>query len=142
MPTVSAVGHEIDVTLADLAADVRALTPSEAAERVVPAAEEITARMRGYRDRLRSAVLRYTLTARSRLDALAAQRTLRKPWDIVHDRGRRLDELALRGVHRPVPWWNSDAGGWRHWPASSNRSARWQCSAAAIRLRKTARPAG
>ena len=46
IPTVSAVGHEIDVTLADLAADVRALTPSEAAERVVPAAEEISARMR------------------------------------------------------------------------------------------------
>ena len=42
IPTVSAVGHEIDVTLADLAADVRALTPSEAAERVVPAADEIT----------------------------------------------------------------------------------------------------
>ena len=46
IPTVSAVGHEIDVTLADLAADVRALTPSEAAERVVPAAEEISGRMR------------------------------------------------------------------------------------------------
>ena len=46
IPTVSAVGHEIDVTLADLAADVRALTPSEAAERVVPAAEEIIARIR------------------------------------------------------------------------------------------------
>ena len=41
IPTVSAVGHEIDVTLADLVADVRALTPSEAAERIVPAAEEI-----------------------------------------------------------------------------------------------------
>jgi exodeoxyribonuclease VII large subunit len=39
IPTVSAVGHEIDVTLADLVADVRALTPSEAAERVVPASD-------------------------------------------------------------------------------------------------------
>ena len=48
IPTVSAVGHEIDVTLADLAADVRALTPSEAAERIVPAAEEISARVRAY----------------------------------------------------------------------------------------------
>ncbi len=98
VPTVSAVGHEIDVTLADLAADVRALTPSEAAERVVPAAEEMTARMRNFRDRLRAAVLRYTLTARSRLDTLAAQRPLRRPWDIVHDRVRRLDELSLRAT--------------------------------------------
>src|SRR5690348_15397886 len=53
VPTVSAVGHEIDVTLSDLAADVRALTPSEAAERIAPAAEEISARVRAYQQRLR-----------------------------------------------------------------------------------------
>jgi exodeoxyribonuclease VII large subunit len=97
VPTVSAVGHEIDVTLSDLAADVRALTPSEAAERVVPAAEEVAARMRSYRDRLRAAVLRRIMTARSRLEAIASQRPLRRPLDIVHDRVRRLDELSLRG---------------------------------------------
>jgi exodeoxyribonuclease VII large subunit len=43
VPVVSAVGHEIDVTLSDLVADVRALTPSEAAERVVPALDEVMA---------------------------------------------------------------------------------------------------
>jgi exodeoxyribonuclease VII large subunit len=97
IPTVSAVGHEIDVTLSDLAADVRALTPSEAAERVVPAAEDVTARMRSYRDRLRAAVLRRIASAQSRLESLSAQRSFRRPLDIVHDRERRLDELALRG---------------------------------------------
>ena len=46
IPVVSAVGHEIDVTLADLVADVRALTPSEAAERVVPSLQAIQATLR------------------------------------------------------------------------------------------------
>jgi exodeoxyribonuclease VII large subunit len=96
VPTVSAVGHEIDVTLADLAADVRALTPSEAAERVVPAREEIAARMRGYRERLRHAALRRVMWLRARWEGLAAQRPFRRPFDLVHDRSRRLDELALQ----------------------------------------------
>src|SRR5262249_59616032 len=58
IPTVSAVGHEIDVTLADLVADVRALTPSEAARRIAPATEEIDARLRAYQQRLRHATQR------------------------------------------------------------------------------------
>jgi exodeoxyribonuclease VII large subunit len=98
IPTVSAVGHEIDVTLADLAADVRALTPSEAAERVVPAAEELTARLREHRERLRVASLRRLTLARSQLDGVASQRPFRRPFDVVHDRHRRLDELTLRGA--------------------------------------------
>ena len=98
IPTVSAVGHEIDVTLADLAADVRALTPSEAAERTVPAADELIARLVGYRDRLRSGASRRLTLAQSRLDALATQRPFRRPFDLVHDRSRRLDELALRAA--------------------------------------------
>jgi exodeoxyribonuclease VII large subunit len=98
IPTVSAVGHEIDVTLADLAADVRALTPSEAAERVVPAAEETAARLRHHRERLRVASLRRLTLARTRLEGIASQRPLRRPFDIVHDRGRLLDELATRGA--------------------------------------------
>jgi exodeoxyribonuclease VII large subunit len=98
IPTVSAVGHEIDVTLADLAADVRALTPSEAAERVVPAAEELLARMRSHRDRLWSSVSRPLALARARLETIAAHRPFRRPFDLVQDRGRRLDELAARAA--------------------------------------------
>ncbi len=94
IPTVSAVGHEIDVTLADLAADVRALTPSEAAERIVPAAEEIGARMRGYQQRLRHAAHRRVALLRARYDGLIAQRPFRRPFDVIHDRSRKLDELA------------------------------------------------
>lgn len=97
IPTVSAVGHEIDVTLSDLAADVRALTPSEAAERVVPAAEEIAARMRAYQQRLRHAAHRRVMILRARFEGVAAQRLFRRPFDLVHDRSRRLDELSLHG---------------------------------------------
>src|SRR5882757_2749442 len=98
IPTVSAVGHEIDVTLADLAADVRALTPSEAAERIAPAADEISARIRAYQQRLRHAAHRRVMWLRARYDGLAAQRPFRRPFDLVHDRSRRLDELTMHGT--------------------------------------------
>jgi exodeoxyribonuclease VII large subunit len=90
------VGHEIDVTLADLAADVRALTPSEAAERVVPSVDELSIRLRGFRGRLRASVSRRLALLRTRLDALAEQRTFRRPFELVHDRSRRADELEMR----------------------------------------------
>jgi exodeoxyribonuclease VII large subunit len=95
IPTVSAVGHEIDVTLSDLAADVRALTPSEAAERVVPAIDEINARIRGHQQRLRHAAHRRVMWLRARYDGIAGQRPFRRPFDLIHDRSRRLDELSL-----------------------------------------------
>jgi exodeoxyribonuclease VII large subunit len=97
VPTVSAVGHEIDVTLSDLAADIRALTPSEAAERIVPAAEEVTARIRVFQQRLRHAAHRRVMWLRARYDGIAAQRPFRRPFDLIHDRSRRLDELSAHG---------------------------------------------
>jgi exodeoxyribonuclease VII large subunit len=98
IPTVSAVGHEVDVTLSDLAADVRALTPSEAAERVVPALDEIQGRLRGYRDRLWASVSRPLALWRSRLETIAAHRPFRRPFDLIHDRNRRLDDLNSRAT--------------------------------------------
>lgn len=97
IPTVSAVGHEIDVTLADLVADVRALTPSEAAERIVPAADEIGARVRGYQQRLRHAAQRRIAWLRARFEGIVSQRPFRRPFDLIHDRSRRLDDLATHG---------------------------------------------
>jgi exodeoxyribonuclease VII large subunit len=96
VPTVSAIGHEIDVTLADLAADVRALTPSEGAERVVPSTEDVHGIVRGLGTRLATAMATRVAHVRSRLDSLASRPALSRPLDGVHLRGRRLDELSLR----------------------------------------------
>jgi exodeoxyribonuclease VII large subunit len=96
VPTVSAIGHEIDVTLADLAADVRALTPSEAAERVVPAADEVADLVRGLAHRLRMALTGRYAQARQRLESIASRPALSRPLDAVRLRAARVDELTTR----------------------------------------------
>ena len=103
VPVVSAVGHEIDVTLSDLAADVRALTPSEAAERVIPSADELTARLHQFQRRMNSVLRSRATAARMRLDQLARSRVLRNPKSLLSDLVRRVDELdqlALRAIQR------------------------------------------
>jgi exodeoxyribonuclease VII large subunit len=96
IPVVSAIGHEIDVTLSDLVADVRALTPSEAAELVAPAADELAARLGQVQKRMAAALRGRVGTMQTRLDAVARHRLFRRPLELVFERGRRLDELAGR----------------------------------------------
>jgi exodeoxyribonuclease VII large subunit len=96
IPVVSAVGHEIDVTLSDLVADVRALTPSEAAERVVPDRDEVLAFLQGQQRRLRAGLLARLAAAESRLTALAGCRVFRRPLEPVQRLAQRIDELAAR----------------------------------------------
>jgi exodeoxyribonuclease VII large subunit len=103
VPIVSAVGHEIDVTLADLAADVRALTPSEAAERVIPSAEELSGRLGQLQRRMASIVRNRVAAIRRHVEQLASRRVLRDPRALVYDLSRRLDDLdqqASRAVRR------------------------------------------
>jgi exodeoxyribonuclease VII large subunit len=96
VPTVSAIGHEIDVTLADLAADVRALTPSEAAERVVPSTADVSEQVRGLAARLNTSMQTRTAQLRHRLDAIASRPTFSRPMEGIRLRERRADELSLR----------------------------------------------
>jgi exodeoxyribonuclease VII large subunit len=108
IPVVSAVGHEIDVTLADLVADVRALTPSEAAERIVPAVAELKQGLTKLAQRLGGALRTQAASARHRLLALAARPVLRRPFDLIHDRAQQLDELTDR-ARRAVWRWMEQA---------------------------------
>jgi exodeoxyribonuclease VII large subunit len=96
IPVVSAVGHEIDLTIADLVADRRALTPSEAAELVVPDLVEMHAALGATETRLRELIEGRLLAARQRLQDLAGRRAFRLPVERVRDLERRLDEWAGR----------------------------------------------
>lgn len=96
IPTVSAIGHEVDVTLADLAADVRALTPTDAATRVFSDRAGIIGRVNELSGRLNRAIDRQIESRRMRLQALQSHPALTKPFDLVHLRSREVDELELR----------------------------------------------
>jgi exodeoxyribonuclease VII large subunit len=96
IPVVCGVGHEIDVTLADLAADVRALTPTDAAARVAPDGRRLAADVAGAAERLRSALARRVETARDRLRQLAGSRIFADPTRIVRDRRDATDQQVVR----------------------------------------------
>jgi exodeoxyribonuclease VII large subunit len=95
-PVISAVGHEIDVTIADLVADKRALTPSEAAELATPDRVELDKLLRARTQRLLNLVGGRVLTARQRLDELGARRVFRLPLERLRERERKLDDCDGR----------------------------------------------
>jgi exodeoxyribonuclease VII large subunit len=95
-PVVSAVGHEVDVTIADFAADVRAATPSVAGELVVRVLDDLLAALDRQETRLRH-LLRARLEAdRRRLGALADRPVLRDPLGLVVALRRRVDHAGER----------------------------------------------
>jgi exodeoxyribonuclease VII large subunit len=92
IPVLTGIGHEDDLTIADMVADVRALTPSEAAERVVPDHVKVLDWLTELEGRCRTLLLRNLEQARSRLDDLAGRRCFRQPFDRLRDEERCLDE--------------------------------------------------
>ena len=96
IPVVSGVGHEIDVSLADLAADVRALTPTDAAVRIVPDGRQVAAAVSQGGVRLRAALGRAIGQARERMRLVARSRIFSAPERLVRDRRGLLDEQTHR----------------------------------------------
>jgi exodeoxyribonuclease VII large subunit len=98
VPVVSAVGHEVDVTIADLVADARAATPTHAAQLVVPAREDLAASLAHLRARLRRAQAEALGGRRGVLRALRAE--LADPRRVLSDQRRRLEDLLQRARER------------------------------------------
>jgi exodeoxyribonuclease VII large subunit len=111
VPVISGVGHEVDFTIADFAADVRAPTPSAAAELVVPNGEEWLISLRRFQVRLARAVRRRVEAQRERLRWLTGRAALVSPVARLSQQSQRLDDLELRL-----------ARSWRH-SVSQRRSA-------------------
>lgn len=96
VPVISAVGHEVDVTLADLAADVRAATPSQAAELVCASFDELSERVAGARRRLAQAARGTCGEVRARLAASQPSQLLLLLRGAVESRAQRTDDLRAR----------------------------------------------
>lgn len=99
LPIVSAIGHETDFTIADFVADLRAPTPSAAAELITSAQHRIEDRVHTLSLRVRRAIRLHLLESRQRYARLSAPAVLRRLSDSINRRGQRIDELSLRLDH-------------------------------------------
>ena len=96
IPVISAVGHETDVTICDFAADLRAPTPSAAAELAVPDLADLLAGLSSLRSRMEQTTLRGMQTRRAALEGLLSRRILRRPEELAYASRLRLDYAAQR----------------------------------------------
>lgn len=94
LPIVSAVGHEIDFSIADLVADLRAPTPSAAAEMVSPNQQEWQQMLLGYRNLFASEIARRLSNIAEKISNL--QKRIRHPGQRLQDQAQRLDDVEVR----------------------------------------------
>lgn len=93
IPVISAVGHEPDVTISDYVADVRASTPSNAAELAVPDINEFMDGLRSYSIRSAQAMAKKLSALRLRLDTLKTRRVISEPMTLIENRRIELDHM-------------------------------------------------
>lgn len=96
IPVISAVGHETDFTIADFVADLRAATPSAAAEHATPDQREWSARFQHLENRLQQLTLRKLTQQRQTLDWLGKRLQQQHPGQKLARNAQRLDELEVR----------------------------------------------
>lgn len=96
LPIISAVGHEIDFTLADFAADMRAATPSQAAELAVPDATGTINICRQLTVRINNAMGQLLAVKQNKLERLCSSWTLVQPLRLLEDRQLQVDSLSVR----------------------------------------------
>jgi exodeoxyribonuclease VII large subunit len=96
IPVISAVGHETDFTIIDFVADMRAPTPSAAAELVIRSRQEVQDQAEGLRQRLARAMRYRILMGRQALSELAHHGTFRRMTDAINRRQQKLDDLKNR----------------------------------------------
>ena len=94
IPVISAVGHEPDVTISDFTADLRAATPSNAAELVAPDQSELRAALEGMRASMLASMRQRLTRSRQQLTGLSASPMLRNPMNYLQERRLRLDKLT------------------------------------------------
>ncbi len=99
LPIISAVGHEVDVTISDLVADVRAATPTAAAELAVPMLSELLEAVDDDQARLRRAMGHRLDLARRDLTAVERCELFRRPVSLIRRCEQELDELGARQDH-------------------------------------------
>ena len=98
IPVISAVGHEPDVTISDFVADLRAATPSNAAELAVPDQDAIRQNLDGYSQSMASILSRQLKSARQHLNVLASRPSLSSPTGYLDQKRKNLELLENRLV--------------------------------------------
>lgn len=104
-PVVTGIGHEIDETIADMVADLRASTPSNAAELLVPDAAAVASKLSELYRRLGLRMEARISASRSKLEALVAASPMHRPLDMVDIRRQAIDESGfalLRSMERRI----------------------------------------
>ncbi len=96
IPIISAVGHEVDYSIADFVADYRAATPSAAAEVAVRDQAELKGQLAYYRERLQKSLLNRIEGYRNTLESIRSSYAFRRPQDQIFQSLQQLDELQRR----------------------------------------------